>query len=338
LAPNPSIWNDKVGNASQIGGIETAVIDNGLSRGMRMAWINTGSGLRYKVLIDRAMDIADASYNQFNLAWLSHGGFTPPQPLSDKGLDWLRTFGGGLLNTCGLTHVGGPEKDEYGERGIHGRISNTPAYVESIIQSDPAAGKYEMSITGIIKESNIFGPALELRRTISSTLGSSAIHIHDEITNRGNTAAPHMILYHCNFGWPLADEGAQLIWKGNMTTREGKEFPNPEAFKVCRDAIPEHNGNGEQVAIIDIEADEKGQCIAGLHNPKIHLGIAMKFSKLELPWLTNWQHFGKGEYVTGIEPGSHPPIGQAKARENNTLIFIEPGETRTYNLTIEITT
>jgi hypothetical protein len=195
-----------------------------------------------------------------------------------------------------------------------------------------------MSITGIIKESNIFGPALELRRTISSTLGSSAIHIHDEITNRGNTAAPHMILYHCNFGWPLADEGAQLIWKGNMTTREGKEFPNPEAFKVCRDAIPEHNGNGEQVAIIDIEADEKGQCIAGLHNPKIHLGIAMKFSKLELPWLTNWQHFGKGEYVTGIEPGSHPPIGQAKARENNTLIFIEPGETRTYNLTIEITT
>ncbi|MEY3945398.1 MAG: hypothetical protein RJB03_104 [Bacteroidota bacterium] len=338
MTPNPSIWNDKVGNASQIGGIETAVIDNGLSRGMRVAWINTGSGLRYKVLIDRAMDIADASFNQFNLAWLSHGGFTPPQPLSDKGLDWLRTFGGGLLNTCGLTHVGGPEKDEYGERGIHGRISNTPAYVESIIQPDPAAGKYDMSITGIIKESNIFGPALELRRTISSTLGSSAIHIHDEITNRGNTAAPHMILYHCNFGWPLADEGAQLIWKGNMTTREGKEFANPEAFKVCRDAIPEHNGNGEQVAIIDIEADEKGQCIAGLHNPKIHLGIAMKFSKLELPWLTNWQHFGKGEYVTGIEPGSHPPIGQAKARENNTLIFIEPGETRTYNLTIEITT
>jgi hypothetical protein len=92
------------------------------------------------------------------------------------------------------------------------------------------------------------------------------------------------------------------------------------------------------VAIIDNEADEKGQCIAGLHNPKIHLGIVMKFSKLELPWLTNWQHFGKGEYVTGIEPGSHPPIGQAKARENNTLIFIEPGETRTYNLTIEITT
>ena len=334
---HPSIWSDKVGNVSQIGGIETAVVDNGISRGMRIAWINTGSGLRYKVLIDRAMDIADAAYNQHNLSWLCHGGFTNPQPLSDKGLDWLRTFGGGLLNTCGLTHVGGPEKDEYGERGIHGRISNTPAYFESIIQPDPAAGKFDMSITGIIRESNIFGPALELRRTISSSLGSSSIHIHDEITNRGNTPAPHMILYHCNFGWPLADEGAQLIWKGNMTTRDGQPFPNPSAFKVCRDAIPEHNGNGEQVAIIDIEADERGQCIAGLHNPKLGIGIALKFSKAELPWLTNWQHFGKGEYVTGIEPGSHPPIGQAKARENKTLIFIEPGETKTYNLRIEIT-
>ena len=258
--------------------------------------------------------------------------------MSDKGIDWLRTFGGGILNTCGLTHVGGPEKDEFGERGIHGRISNTPAYIESIIQPDPAAGKFDMSISGIIKESNIFGPALELRRTISSTLGSSSIQIHDEVSNRGNTSSPHMILYHCNFGWPLVDEGSTLIWKGKMTTRDGHEFPHPEAFKICRDAIPEHSGNGEQVAIVDIEADEMGLCVAGLQNPKLGIGVALKFSKKELPWLTNWQHFGKGEYVTGIEPCSHPPIGQSKARENNTLIFIEPGETRNYNLTIEITT
>ena len=331
-------WSDKVGNVAQIGGIETAVLDNGTSNGMRVAWINTGSGLRYKVLIDRGMDIADASYNQYNLAWLSHAGFSPPQLLSDKGLDWLRTFGGGLLNTCGLSHVGGPEKDTHGERGIHRRISNTPAYLESVVQPDPAQGKYDMSITGIIKESNIFGPALELRRTITSTLGESTIRIHDEVINRGNTAAPHMILYHCNFGWPLADKGSRLVWKGKMTTRDGQNFPDPDAYMICPDAIPEHNGNGEQVAIIDIEADENGQCVAGLQNPILGFGIALKFSKKELPWLTNWQHWGKGEYVTGIEPGSHPPIGQSKARENNTLIFIEPGEKINYNLTIAITT
>lgn len=55
-----------------------------------------------------------------------------------------------------------------------------------------------------------------------------------------------------------------------------------------------------------------------------------------MPWLTNWQHWGKGEYVTGLEPGTHPPIGQAKAREQEELIFLQPGETRAYNLEIEV--
>jgi len=52
-------WQDKVGNHSQIGGIETSVLDNGLGKGTRIAWINTGSGLRYKVVIDRGLDIVE---------------------------------------------------------------------------------------------------------------------------------------------------------------------------------------------------------------------------------------------------------------------------------------
>jgi hypothetical protein len=55
-----------------------------------------------------------------------------------------------------------------------------------------------------------------------------------------------------------------------------------------------------------------------------------------MPWLTNWQHWSKGEYVTGIEPGTHPPIGQSKARADGSLIFIAPGETKQYDLQIEI--
>ena len=57
-------WNDKVGNIFQVGGIETSVLDNGPAKGSRIAWINTGSGLRFKVAIDRSLDIVDAFYNQ----------------------------------------------------------------------------------------------------------------------------------------------------------------------------------------------------------------------------------------------------------------------------------
>lgn len=333
-------WTNKISNSAQLGGIETAVIDNGLGRGTRIAWINTGTGLRYKVVIDRAMDIADAFYNQHSLAWLSHLGITPPQPFSDQGIEWLRTFGGGLLTTCGLSHIGGPESDDFGTRGLHGQISNIPAEIESIIQPDPLAGKMEMSITGIIKQTRIFGPALELRRTISGTLGEATIRIHDEVLNRGNTAAPHMLLYHFNFGWPLVDEGTELIWQGKWQSRDGDPnnpiFREGNDFRTCPAPLDEHSGGGEEAAFIDIDADTNGTCHCGLRNSKLGLEVSLSFQKSQLPWMTNWQHWGKGEYVTGIEPGTNPPIGQAKAREQNTLIQLAPGERRSYDLELKV--
>lgn len=333
-------WTDKIFNPAQLGGIETSVLDNGAGRGTRIAWINTGTGLRYKVVIDRAMDVADAFYNQHSLAWLSHSGITSPQPFSNRGLDWLRTFNGGLLTTCGLTHVGGPEQDEYGERGIHGRISNTPAQIESIIQPDPVAGRLDFSITGRMRETTVFGPSLELKRTISGTLGQPAIRIHDEVLNQANTPAPHMLLYHLNFGWPLVDEGAKLIWQGDWQTREGgingDIFREGYDFKTCPAPLGAHLGTGEAVAFIDATPNDTGWCSAGLHNAQLGLAVALRFQKSQLPWLTNWQHWGRGEYVTGIEPGTHPPIGQAKAREQGTLLWLEPGENRLYDVEIEV--
>ena len=333
-------WKDKISSASQLGGIETSILDNGSGKGVRIAWINTGTGLRYKVLIDRAMDISDAFYNQHGLAWLSHNGVTTPQPFSDKGIDWLRTFNGGLLTTCGLTHVGGFESDEFGERGVHGHFSNISAEIESIIQPDPLMGEMEMSITGIIRESRIFGPSLALRRTISSTLGEAIIRIHDEVINYGNTPAPLMILYHFNFGYPLVDEGTEILWEGTWKPRFGEEnakiFKEGNNFKKCPNPIESHLGSGEEVVLIDPISDEDGMCSCGLHNPKIDLKVELNFNKVQLPTLTNWQHWGKNEYVTALEPATNYPIGQAKARENKELFFLNPFEKRSFDLELKV--
>ena len=331
-------WHNKISNTAQLGGIETSVIDNGAGRGNRIAWINTGSGLRFKVIIDRAMDIADAFYNEHSLAWLSHSGHNSAQA-SNKGTDWLKGFGGGLLVSCGLSHVGGPENNEYGEQGLHGQISNLPAEIVSVIQPDPLSGNMEMSITGIIRESQALGTRLELRRTISATLGQSIIRIHDEVINRGNTDAPHMLLYHCNFGWPLIDEGTKINWEGLWKPRDGnpnKIFKEGNDYKTCKAPLDEHQGAGEEVAVIDIEADKDGFCLCGLDNPKIELSLNLKFKKKQLPFLTNWQHFGKGEYVLGLEPGTNPPIGQSQAKAQHELIMLKPGEIKQYDLEIEV--
>ncbi len=339
-APHP--WKDKLSHHSQLGGIETSVLDNGLGRGTRIAWINTGAGLRYKVIIDRAMDIVDAFYQQHSLAWVSHAGVTAPAPFSDQGVDWLRTFGGGLLTTCGLTHIGGPERDEYGERGLHGRISNTSAEIVSIVQPDPVMGRREMSITGRMVQTQVFGPSLELTRTISGTLGEATIRIRDEVVNRGNMEAPHMLLYHFNFGWPLIDEGTDIRWEGAWQSRGGDGdnaiFNAENDFRTCPAPQEAHRGGGEGAAFIDVAADENGQCVCGLHNRALGLEVALRFKKEQLPWLTNWQHWGKGEYVMGFEPGTNPPIGQAQARRQNNLILLAPGESRRYDLELDVNT
>lgn len=338
LLPN---WKDKISNYHQLGGIETSILDNGAAKGIRIAWINTGSGLRYKIVLDRAMDIADAFLNQYSLAWISHLGPTNPN-FSETEMDWLKTFGGGLMVTCGLSHIGGPENDTTGKRGLHGRISNQQAEIISIIQPDPGLGQFNMSITGIIKESMVFGPFLELKRTISSTLGEAKITIHDEVRNRGNEPVPHMILYHCNFGWPLIDNGSIIFWDGLWKSRGSKLdneiFYNGGNFKTCKEPLERHSGMGEACAFIDIKADDNGICNCGILNSNLKIAFDIRFKKSQLPWISNWQHWGIGEYVTALEPGTNGPIGQNKAKEEESLIYINPGEYKTYDLDMEVIT
>ncbi len=332
-------WKGKVSNHIQIGGIETAVLDNGNGKGVRVAWINTGSGLRFRVVLDRGMDIADAFFDKYSLAWISHLGVTPPDVSANQGIQWFHSFGGGLLTTCGLTHVGGPENDEQGQRGVHDRISHSPAEIVSIRQPDLNRNDLTMSITGRMIQSSTFGPHLELVRTIQADLGSSTFRINDKVTNVGNQQAPHMLLYHCNFGWPLIDEGAELYWEGDLTipNEQSREiFENGNDYRVCKNPMENHSGTGEAVAFIDAAPTADGYCTCGVINDRIGLKLGLRFQKSQLPWLTNWQHWGNNEYVTALEPCTHPPIGQAAARKNNTLIFLKPGETKNYELEMSI--
>jgi len=332
--------NNRISHPSQVGGIETSVLDNGPGRGVRIAWISTGTGLRYKVVLDRGMDIAEAFYNAHSLAWISHEGIKAPPASYQSGLDWLRHWGGGLITTCGLDHMGSPENDEYGDRGLHGQIGYQPAEIRSIDQPDPASGKMDFSISGVMRQSRVFALKLELERRISGTLGEPVIRIHDKVTNRGNTPAPHMMLYHVNLGWPLVDEGAEILWQGEWDSRGGEQddaiFHEGGTFKTCQPPLANHCGTGEACAFIDIIADKKGWCKCGIRNPKIGLEFNLRFRKDQLPWLINWQHWGENEYVTGLEPATNPTVGQGPARDSGTLLFLEPGESLEYELEISI--
>ena len=69
---------------------------------------------------------------------------------------------------------------------------------------------------------------------------------------------------------------------------------------------------------------------------KLGLSVMLKFKKGQLPCLTNWQHWGRWEYVCGVEPGTHFPIGQSAAKEQGSLITLQPLESRTFELEIAV--
>src|SRR6185295_15490985 len=124
--------------------------------------------------------------------------------------------------------------------------------------------------------------------------------------------------------WQRRDESSKLIFNENNN------------FRQCPPVMEEHAGGGEAAAFIDCTANDKGQCICGLYNSHLEIAVALRFKKQQLPWLTNWQHWAEREYVTGLEPGTNKVIGQKKAREENTLIMLQPGETKSYDLEVEV--
>jgi hypothetical protein len=328
-------------NPAQVGGIESYTINDGAGRGVRALCVNTGGGLRYRVLADRGMDIDHAFYNQHSLAFLTHKGVTAPTRGLDRGLDWLKSFPGGLLTTCGPFSVGAPSTDGGEELGLHGPHSNSAATIESIVQPDPRSGQPQMSVTGVVRYGSFYNPCVELRRTIASTLGSNAIEIADEFFNAGNEAVPHAWLLHINFGYPLVDGGAELCFDSpRMELTDAPEsalrFAKDVNFKRIPEPQERHRGPTSAVAHLFPRPDRTGQATVGIVNRKLGFGVCIQYSVKEFPRCANWQHFGPHEYVTALEPVNGTVNGRAADRAAGLLDSLAAGARKSYRYRIEV--
>jgi hypothetical protein len=326
-----------VANPAQVGGIEMFSMMNGPGCPNRVAMVNTGSGLNYKVVIDRGLDIADAFYKGMSLSWLSLSGINRPEMSRGHGLDWLWGFYGGLLVSCGPSSAGAPGTDQGQEIPLHGRHSNLSATVGSIMNPDPLLKKTQMSISGVIREAKLFEPNIELQRTIRSEIGKSIIEIEDTFINRGTQTTEHAWLLHMNLGYPLIEKGAEFMFRGQVNPLpSAKEYFEKRKFNILPAPMHEHDVS-EAVAYIDPKTDRDQMVHCGVINAKRRIGLKISFSKRDFPRLVNWQHFGTmGQYVMGIEPANCGVEGRAKDRERGWLKFLKPGEKKNYRCTVEV--
>ena len=323
-----------VGDINQIAGIKPVEASEGTERDSRILQAYTGSGLTFDVVADRALDIAACRYKGVPLAWLSPVGVVHPAYSEPEGLGWLRSFGGGLLTTCGLDHFGPPCNDNGQPLGLHGRISNLPAYGVNY-QTSWVDDNYKMQISGQVRQTSVFGENLLLKRCITTHLGSGKIRIEDEIINEGFEPQPHMILYHFNLGFPLIGPDTHLRLDAEETTpRDADAAPGLEQWSSLQRPTA---GYREQVFRHKPVADSNGLAHVAVENPVLGLGVHFSFNLDVLPYLVQWKMMGQGTYVLGIEPANCGVLqGRAVAREENQLPYLDAGESRRYVLELEV--
>lgn len=326
---------ERVGDIRQIAGVRRVERADGTGKGSGLFSFRTGTGFDYDVLIDRGMDIGRAEYQGMSLVWRSASGDAHPHRYDEFGAKWIRIFPGGLVTTCGLTQMGAPCVDNGEALGAHGRYTSLPA--SQVCHEEFWDGDdYVMRVSGKMQEAVLFGENLVLERTIESRLGQPGLSLCDRVTNFGYRPTPHMILYHCNFGYPLLDETTRLETPHRSITPRDAEA-SVGADDACSFHAPKA-GYKEKVYFHDLKADRAGEVTVKLVNPSLAGGLemAMTYRQDTLPYFTQWKMLGKGEYVCGLEPGNATVMGRVAEREAGRLVTLRPGESREYSLKIAV--
>ena len=312
-----------IGNPRQLYTLRRLTAAEGKARGTQIIEVCTAGGLQLDILPDAGLDIGQTRYKGINMSWMCKNGYDSPAVIAPYESEFLNTFPGGLLYTCGLRTAGPGNRDDNGEwQPMHGRYHSLPAE-----QVCAEAEGDEIRIRGTVRETALFGHVLELKRTIRIPIYGSEITVEDELTNLTPRAEEIMQIYHCNFGYPMLSEKAELILPEERETIPRTEFAKTGLEKCCRFDSP-----------IDSEEERvffhkmKKEFTAALVNPEIGVRMTMTWSGDTLPVLTQWRSMASGDYVLGLEPTNCYIMGRQEERRNGTLPVLGAFETEVHRV------
>lgn len=333
---DPKIMRDKkqlyqyVGNTQQIAYIRPVVCCEGRSGGMKLFDVKNQC-MQFQVMCGKCLDVAEFSYKGINMNFLSKPGLQGRNHYDTRGTEAQRSIMGGLFFTAGLENICAPYRDQTGEYPMHGRIRTTPAEQVSAREVWSEEG-LTLRVSGSMREAELFGENMVLRRTIETTLGETSVKVTDVVENESYREEPLMLLYHINLGYPFLTPDLRLyiptksvtardeVSKGHEKEYAHMDFPKP--------------GEPEYVFIHEMKTAPGNRTWVLAVNPALSLGMKIEYSMENLPYFMEWKSIAAGDYVIGLEPsnssvygrGYHvkkgdlhklPPFGQ----EKNEIIF-----------------
>lgn len=321
-------------------GVRLVTLGDGIERGVRVLEFRTGTGFEFDVVVDRAFDVGRCEYRGSALAWLSPTGVVGPWYAEPLGLGWFRSWGGGMLVTCGLDHtlLGGVDDAsqfhqlvrETEEYGLHGRIGFLPARLTGYGERWDGDGCV-LWAEGIVRQAAVFGEALELRRRIEARVGESLFTVRDEVANVGFDPTTHMYLYHVNVGWPVVDDGAEYLVPAAGGV-PAADYPTVDYRRLTAPAPAQP----EECYEHEMAAEPAGTVPVAVVNRALGLGVYQVYRRDQLPFHTMWRMLGEGLYAVAMEPTTNRDAGRFDARERGEFAHLDPGAARHYELEIGV--
>ncbi len=323
----------RVGRLGQLGGIRRYTLAEGFEAGSEIIEVNTGAGLRFWVSPSKCLDIVGAEFCGTALTWHNVNGVVHPAFNKAEDYAWLNSSSSGLVVTCGFSNVGAVSEDQGVRYQLHGEAHNIPAREVSAV-SEWVDDECYITISGIVEEHKMFGHYIALKRKITTRMGSNEVKVEDTVENMGAEEVPFMLLYHCNFGFPLLGEKTEIKLPARVSTpREPGLEPAPALWREPQ------VGFAEQVYLnSDFEAVDN-MVTAKIYNPEFPLGAACTGLELDMSWdistlpeLTEWYMPGCGTHSLGIEPCNCSVLGRAVALKEGKFKMLKPGEVEEFML------
>ena len=316
-----------IGNPSQLVSVRRVCLTEGRAKGTGIIEIRTAGGLELDILPDTGLDIGQCRYRGINMSWMSKNGYDSPAVISSHETEFLHTFPGGLLYTCGLRSAGPANRDGDEWHPLHGRFHGIAA--EQVCAEQDGG---EIVVRGTVRETALFGCSLQLERRISIPAYGSSVTVTDTITNLSPRDEEYMQIYHCNFGYPLLSEKSELILPEERETIPRTPFAATGLDRQCcfNKPVP---GEAERVFFQKMKKDFRAE----LRNKDLGIRMTLSWSGDTMPILSQWRSMACGDYVLGLEPTNCYIMGRHDERENGTLPVLKAFETVCNTVKIEFT-
>lgn len=315
------------GSMEQVAFVRPVTFRDGEAEGLKCILVRNGY-LEYALMESKCLDPAWINYKGINLSFLSKPGIQGRTIHDTDPTQAGRSMMIGGMMTCGFENIHGHVSFEGKDYPTHGRMRSTPAAklsMDAYFRED----NYVLSVRGEMREAEIFGENMVLRRTVESIYGEPAFGIEDEIENQAFAEQRLCFLYHCNFGYPLLSPKSRLILPSvQCTPRNADAEAGLEAWDSFGEPV---DGLPEQVFIHRVAGNSEGNTFGALVNDELGIALCIEWNINEMPLVTQWKSMASGDYAMALEPCNTGFEGFFAPGE-----YLKPLETHKNHLTFRI--